>query len=418
MKIKTLFINLSLFLAAVLPSLSFAARPDAQSDTLAAQVRVTHDALQQVLAKMRNAPNEQAGGFSNPDFIAKAEEFNRRVEAAMVRFEATLKNTILKQASFYVDRLNAIQSSTAYSRDQKQALFQDQVNLALAILDGLSKKYAGAIYELYTLGLPQAEIEFRGKNGECDWERSADGLSQKSYGYMVAILPFDIKSADPRIGNRLAQGNVVQTYDLRDCYQFYRHFAKGRTRFYEVYFPDLGDLIFSDSVRKGCYSSSCIALYANHRLAYLNLIKNDIDKPIEFSVGGEKLWLRSLEFLSGNMKRYFDLRESDTANLPFDISEDEYRQALEQERNAQERERQAELHKQREFKLRDLRDTLLGASGLFSYKCPARVGEIKAELCQSELGCLTSVETDSLVSAIESAQLFRISERIHCLNSR
>ena len=125
-----------------------------QSDQLTAQINVTRDALNQVLTKMRNAPEAQTKLGSNPDFVAKANEFNKKVEVAMAKFEDRLQNTILSKAAVYIKHLSAIQNSSAYTNRQKEALLADQVKNVSTVFEELSKQYQDAILDLYNLDLP------------------------------------------------------------------------------------------------------------------------------------------------------------------------------------------------------------------------------------------------------------------------
>ncbi len=395
----TAFLILSL-----LATTSFAGSTTQQSDILAAQVNVTKDALNQMLNRLKDAPKSQLG--SNPDFVDQAEAFNKKIEAAMPKFEARLKE-ILAQATFYVDRLNAIKDSKAYTDEQKLALLQDQTNVAKVVFEDLSKQYQKEVTKLFDLGFDEISYQlipldlYRGScNHSPDYyvvnikspDKRIDGITTKAYG--------DVDYSD-------CDGNG----SLRDDFKIYD------PSYY--YVEKIRNIYFADQIRKGCYSASCLALTSNHRLAYLSLLSNDIDKNISFTVtlnyslsayvGSSREFTLTLEAprVSTNVRReYISLRQGESSDLPFEISEREYQEIKHKET--------------RQNTLGELKDALLNPPGNFwsNWQCPAKADELKAQLCTQTLGCLTSSEIETLTNAIKEASVFDKKARIACLNSR
>jgi hypothetical protein len=409
-------VQVILSLSALIPGLSMAADPQtpgSKSDSLATQVQVTHDALQQVLTKMRNAPSD-GDGFSNPDFIAKANAFNAKVETAMTEFEATLKDQVLKPASFYINRLNAIQNSKVYTDDQKAALLKDQVALANTVFNDLSKVYAQAIYKLYTLDLPQGEVQvnYDNANNRCYGEDAqTDSNYNDDQGNHIYYFSFNMKvtSADLGVTPQTMPGVLYVTQQqvnllYRSNSNCSRILPPAGNSLYETYIDGLRDAVFSKVVRTDCYSSSCLDLYSAHRISFIDLIRNDIDKPILFTIGNISLWIEPLYFGKLNLIRYLDLHQGDSKGLPFDISDADYRKA------------------QRSAKTDALKALLQTPSGegFFSswWNCPTDdVKKAKAAICSLEGGCLSAAEIADFTNSINgNDSLKNHQERIDCLN--
>jgi hypothetical protein len=377
-----------LLLALITINQGFAANVDTQGDVLSAQVQVTHDSLQQVLAKMRNAPMQTSGDFSNPDFVAKAQAFNAKVEEAMIQFEKELKDPILKQAAFYVDRLNAIQNSQVYSAEQKKAVLADQIRITKITFKGLSEKYAEAIYKLYTTDLESPAVRIN-----------------VNYCFDDDLI-LSWTSSDPKISDTSkARTNLrLESRERFDC----RDLAWKKTpiRFYEVYSEQLKPFAYPQPISAGCYSSSCLALSSNHRIAYINLVQHDIDKPIKFFIAGQEIAIDPLNLQTVFIKRYLTIPEEQTSDLPFDISEANYQKVKEAEKDLV----------ARASKTSELQKLLLGpTSGFFqNWECPAQVREIKTDLCHSVNGCLAEQEMSKMIQAINDSELYRKSNRIDC----
>ncbi len=409
---KHLIINIVLAVA-LFANIALGAETQQKGDFLASQISVTRDAIQQVLAKMRNAPEQQVG--SNPDFVAKANAFNADAERAMQKFEARLTE-ILKQATFYTDRLSAIKNSSAYSSSQKDALLRDQINVVKAVFTDLSAEYQKALLDLYTLDLNLPDIRL---------ELADNGFDKVACGSddYVKYVSVRLKSSDPRF-----QDKTVKAYDRHDvtsiekfCHDgslglsdYYRE--KYKLRAVHTYFiKELHNIVFNDVVRKDCLSSSCLALYSSHRLSYIELIRHDIDEPITLNAVNTSFQLEALRsgyssesvMDTGEWREYKSklnpefLRElvilnpGESAGMPFEVSE-------------------------REFRIEKLKTALLNPPGSFfsSWECPAKAAEIKAEICQSAGGCLSTQEINSLTDTIRDADVYSKSARVECLNQR
>lgn len=371
----------------------------AEGDALVAQIGVTHDAVEQVLAKMRNTPLDQ-NEFTHPDFIAKMSGFNEKVEKAMVEFEATLKNDILKKARFWMTRLENIQKSTSYSEDQKKLLIQDQYRQAQVGFLDLSRKYQAAIYKVLSLEFPEVEIQFK----SC----KRDSYDHRFFNAFVDVT-FPVENCSPFKGDaKFYYGNNEHDHYFKDC-EGIQEYVKDYAFLFAHDFSELRDPVFKLAVKKGCFSSSCVALFSEHMASYITLIVESLNRPISFSSPGGELNITQLQANFRYTINYVSLQDGDTIGLPFDISEPDYRLALQKEKE--------QLRKYKMLELATLLMTPVG--GWFSgWVCPKSVSEFKESLCKTEMGCLTDSETKELIQKIEGAEIHNKGSRVECLQGK
>lgn len=278
-----------------------------KTDALSAQLRVTSDSLQQVLAKMRNAPGIQEI-YAHPDFVAAANRFNALAEAAMIRFESTLKNDILSQIPEVLNRLESIKASPAYNADQRSALLVQQYKIAQNLMLDLEKKYRHAIYQLYTLDLPQIELDFVLK---CPYF--------ENYGDLYAKVTFADKSVD---------SPIMFPRDRKYCGSSGKSGSTSAAFPYEYFFSDIKNIIFSKSIKENCATQSCVSLFAIHRTAYLKEIQKEINKDLTFmTAAGRSLSLDAIrDNLAESIGQYFTSNVYDVENLPFAITPEKFQE--------------------------------------------------------------------------------------------
>lgn len=146
----------------VLVSLAATTMSNAWSDSaiettqeINAQTTITRGAIDNLLEKINNRQIDTQ--FNALDYHSQVQAYKNKVEAALVKFEATIAKDVLAKASFWMDQYNAIYKSKDYSPEQKGMLLaQRSVNIKNQFA-AISKDYQKAIKEVYTL-IPWAEI--------------------------------------------------------------------------------------------------------------------------------------------------------------------------------------------------------------------------------------------------------------------
>nr|HPI40094.1 hypothetical protein [Pseudobdellovibrionaceae bacterium] len=124
------------------------------SEQLLAQISVTQNAIQQVLAKLNNERLQRKNGkYSTPDFDAKAAEFNARAEMALIQFEKETSQ-IFEEANYYIQRLEEINNIKGYTESQKSSMIKEWTGVSQVSFNNLTVRYRRALYKLYLLDSP------------------------------------------------------------------------------------------------------------------------------------------------------------------------------------------------------------------------------------------------------------------------
>lgn len=368
-------------LVSVLASSSYAGKVEDQGKSINAQVEITRDTLQQVLAQMKNAPGTM-DTFSNPDFVEAAARVNARAERAMIKFEKTLKDDILPKVNFFINRLNSIKN--AYVGDQQTALLKDQTEGFEQEMINLSGKYKDAIYDLKTAIVP-AHIGYISGDAE----------------YSSYLGKLKVTFMDPSLGSyEFNRGDTVYK-ENRDFVS--KQISKGEASFRplsrNMYDNDasaeIKRIFFDPSIRNLCWTSSCVTLLSNHLKNYLSLIDMGINKNLvfEFGLTLQGLYTNERE-PSSFIKHLLSTTTNETKDLPFNISDDEFAQRK-NERIQQESSR-------RQDKIKQLHGVLNNKIFFGTWKCDVeKVKGIKSHLCNSYTGCISESESSEIISAIK-----------------
>ncbi|MCM2278582.1 MAG: hypothetical protein NDJ89_10960 [Oligoflexia bacterium] len=434
---KSLKLLLTLGLTTLIPLGAYAAptTPGEEGEALAGQVGVTRDALEQILTQMRNGSDPRNGAeFSNPDFLVKAEAFNRQAESAMVEFEAEVK-PILKEANFYASRLDKILKSKNYTPEQKQALYSSQHESAKIAFEGLTARYREALRRLYLAGFSDTRLELVADS--CTEEQILTGEYSGRYSAFVQlrvrseVAVLNGRTLKPRVYYYSYSDPVGKFFDvcqkqlisgsavMRDGLNIAELDKLTSTLFPEsglvsLLRDELRKLFTDELIVKGCYTSSCVFLYSAHRKSFVELVEATLDKgiPIHSAPGRYADLQLSGGALNTHQPRYLvSVRTEEASHLPFEISEEEYRE--------KEAERQRAEAERRQALLQEL-DSLLtaGSRSWFStWQCSDRVAEIKASLCQAAGACLSDSERDALLRSIDGAKVKSKPERVACVQT-
>ena len=384
-------------------ALCFAESPADQGDQLAAQVAVTQNAIQQILIKLKNNSVADSDGFSHPDFIAKSKIFNEKINVAMSKFEQTMENVILKQANFWVVRLNAIQKSETYTSGQKKALINDQFEQAKVIFADLSKKYSDAIYTLYTsTALPRIDITGCRSGQQHHWVQwhpetfIFNDLYSRGVEYTDHYLK--IKSDDLEIKSKEL---FIPASEI-DCNDQNKNFYQ----FKSSYFEGFRKTIFDKEVTEGCFTSSCIDLASNQLTSYVTLIRSSLDQSIQlFDKNPENhyyhpndlLLLSPFDLNTDEAKTYISVRPGDGKSLPFDISTSSYRQEM----------------------TASILKVILDSNIDYKEGCSTDYQELRNLVCHSDQGCLNDGEKSNIETQIQNSKLSKKSKasRMACLQN-
>ena len=387
-----------------------ASPPQAEGETLAAQVSVTRDLLNRVLVQLQNNSHNVGEGQAHPDFIAKSREFNARVEKVMQEFETKLANGPLKLAAVWVDRIKGVSSSHAYTQEQKSALTRDLYSQAQKHFEVLSVEYQNLLRDLYALVLPKASMELVGVSLD---RPLCNGIQLDRIGWYGAdIAPrctreiqarYRLTSQDPVLlgiqtefvlGYEGLRANNLLQYSVGSykTEQEVREIAVQLNQLYKLeakWVPQLGSAIYERVIQPGCFSTTCMPLFASQLLSYISLVKSTLDKDIAFPVGGVgTLLLGKLDFPS-KQEDFLSTERALQLGLPFEIREGEYRAAI----------------------TKQLKDLLVSRDQDYpNAGCTTATAYLGRVTCFSEQKCLNESERSMISSAIEGSNLGR-SER-------
>lgn len=386
-----------------------------QSQVLAAQVNVTRDALQQVLAKLKSTGDHLDDGMAHADFLAKSRIFSDRVNAAMTTFENTMSTRILKLASVWVDRMQKIEASPAYSAEQKRMVLRDQYAQAKVQFEELSVEYQRALAELYSAALPRLSFTYQ------DMDRStsfcgSEGPARRIFDTIIGSNGF-----------RRCTDEIELRFDMAimggygdEAYQFERQVLKmseftddmkrlpdkgwlylsafdddevntvaRRMHPYTTepkYFPELAKRIMDRSIAFGCHSASCIPLYASQLTSFISLVRSTLDKTISFPTSQGNLELKGIDKDTQPLLAYLNTDQGIVRNLAFEISDAENRAAT----------------------IGELATVVLDKDADFE-RCPSSATRLTELLCRAEevpgRGCLSTVEKSDLASQIDKLRI-------------
>lgn len=377
-----------------------------QSQELAAQVNVTRDALQQVLAKLKSTGEHLDDGMAHADFLAKSRVFGDRVNAAMTAFESTMSTRILKMAAVWVDRIQKIQASPAYSAEQKAEVLRNQYAQAQAQFEELTPEYQRAIAELYLAALPRVSLTYLGMDRST---RFCDDINVIGKVYMFAMGRDSFKRCTTEIELRVDLAIVggygdeavsfgEKTLKMRDFpVELRRGYALDglddsavveiaqRLHPYAMdasFFPELAKRIQDQQIAFGCYSASCVPLYASQISSFISLIRSTLDKDIVFHTSMGKLTLKGIGRETKHLISYLRTDQKVINHLPFEISDAENRAAT----------------------IGSLAAAVLDTNVDFE-TCPMPTTRLTELLCRADAvpgqGCLSTVEKADLASQID-----------------
>lgn len=421
---KNQFLTVAGLLAIAATSSSYAATgPTAdQGEALSAQVQVTRDALQQVMAKLRASGEQLDDGMAHPDFLAKSRIFGDRVNQAMATFETTMHEQVLKPASVWVERMKKIQASPAYTYDQKVTILKDQYTQAQSQFADLSKLYQYALGQLYRTVMPSLNFKYLGANvstkfcsdanvfkkvfnaiawGDNTFKRCTteiefrfrlsveekNGYEAADFGEVVLksadLAPSMLRFKDPARNRRYSDPSIWELGD-EDAD------ATGESIHpYDVdpkYFPQLSKWIYERHLSFGCYSGSCLPLYGSQLTSFISLVRSTLDKNITFATSEGKLTLTAI---NGDTKHVLGYLRTDLGvvrSLPFEISDADNRAAT----------------------IAQLTSVVLDTNVDFD-RCPSDTKKLTELLCRAEevpgRGCLSTAEKSDLASQIEKLSI-------------
>ena len=404
---KTKLIGIALLIAS--PAAWSAEEPKNEGELIAAQVSVTRDSLNQVLKKMEMAGEEvKASGMSHPDFIAKTKAFNVEVEAAMLKFEARLAEEILKPASLWADRMRAVGRSQAYSAPQKEALLNDLQAQAKEAFKPIQAAYESALWDLLYVGLPKLVL----KSTKIDLQ--TETCNSRDYSINISFkrcpkameISAQVVSRDPRIGMEPFSPETI-TWDNRSSLS--RYFEKGESAVREQFdgekiyvykadtYSSVTQAIYERFLKRGCYSSACVSLFAGHLGSYLSLVHSSLNKELQFKVPTGTLTLAPTYFNPTAALSFFNTAPLAKSNLRFDLPDNQYRPSV----------------------TADVSAVFLDRTLDFRGGCPSAVSQPLAILCHSTEGCLNESERSEIVARIQGANLrdSQKTARIACLGT-
>ncbi len=401
----TLFIGLS--------QIAFAGEVSKQTETIAAQIRVTHNSLQQVLAKMRNTPTESSQ-FTHPDFVFAAKLFNARAERAMIHFEDSLK-TIINHIDFYEKRIEAIRKSSNYSVSQRDEIIRNQLSVLKVEFEKYSRDYQDALIKLITLDLPQVEFYAEITQTECR-------ANYEQWKFIVDFPIANVKLKAKHTHSILTRFCVPE----KTNYVFPIDTYLTNTNILGTTVSDgIRSTVVNHSLLRPCLTSGCASLMSELRKNYVALINSALFTDMSFSSysldsnpgipsgnygrdGAEKT------LFPETLRAHFSLEPEDTRGLPFDVSEGDFVKIQNQRINSDKSGRTNAIE--------DIQDYLLSKSlwNFGDWECRTKDIQRKhAWLCEKTfIGCLNPDEADTIVQAIktEYPNLKEYERRIKCLN--
>jgi hypothetical protein len=388
---------------------------------VATQIRVTHDSLQQVLAKMRNTPVDSKQ-FSHPDFIWAAQKFNEKAEAAMVEFENVLKNDVLSKVDFFIKRLDAIRNSTAYSSSQKDEIYRNQLSITRMELTKYESIYQNAILRLYSTGLPEVRGTVEGRGDLCSYSHNL---------FFHIDFPYLNVSMNEKV-NAILLRETCEREDEVKKFPIESYFYDSRYLSSELN-QKLMETIVSNSVLRFCWSATCASLLSDLRKNFVKLVANDLHKDIRFGlmdpndkhieIGLLVHPRRSTDDQSDpfiysydTLIKRFDVSINHTIPLPFDISESDFARA--------QKERIESENKMRQERMSEIKSALTTKPfwGLADWECKAEdIRKGKGWLCENTyLECMTKEEKAEIVKAVENefSDASDRTARMKCLEER
>ncbi|HPI40093.1 MAG TPA: hypothetical protein PLJ21_04770 [Pseudobdellovibrionaceae bacterium] len=382
---------------------------------LEAQISVTQNVISQIIVNLQNAVTERKSNLSSPDYIMKATVFNEKVESALLEYEKVFA-TILAEANLEIQKIWELKTDPNYSYSQRKALIEERMKTAKQIMIYLSNKRDIALQKLYLLDTPSIAIE--NIPDECF-------VSTYNYDYIVwsKVKVFingqqiwsDKKPAVSLGYLRIASQGELDFHECKarqevsdsDMLTKIIYFFDSQNRQIDSLDSLLIPLLFEKTIKKECYTSSCVALYSDLRSSFFNMIKKQLDKSINLYTDFE--YNLTLEKSSGSYGAYnqfyqaFEFNKNVKLDLPFQISEEDFRR----------------VHSY--SKRQEIIDNILGqlvtpTKGFWhSWSCPSEISNLKKELCQGFGGCLTTDEENVLVQKIKNAELGKTSDRLDCL---
>jgi len=392
------------------------------SADLNAQIGVTHDEVQQMISKLENHSSGVVDPAANADYIAKAKTFDAKVEKAMIQFEATMKDDVLQRANLWLNRINGIQNSQDFDdlqkSQQKSKLINQQVNLAQKDFQEISVDYARAIQNVYEALLPKVVLtRSSGSTGEYHYYQYR--LDSPEFGSSLIDVEASNVQWDEKheykdnfnTGQNIVHWNATgyfrnnRVYDKK-VFDYQNYWAPPQ-------FPDLSqppyfwnygsDLLpevqkelFSKIIVKGCFSNSCLTLFSDHIQSFLDLVKGTIDKVLPLTAAGNSFTLTPFNLTEDRTRKYFDVSDDNAAQLPYEISAQDYRQKV----------------------IKELSAVLTDSKLNFKNGCPTDVVFWKDVLCHSDSGCINASETATFSVEIENSAVKKSSKpaRVSCLS--
>ncbi|HPI40092.1 MAG TPA: hypothetical protein PLJ21_04765 [Pseudobdellovibrionaceae bacterium] len=399
-----------------------------KNQPMSAQVEVTKNAIRQMLAGFQLKKQSLIkDSYSNPDFVVKANQFNKKVELALIDFE---KNTrlIFEKVQNKINFLNEIKNSTAYTDNQKKAILNEQLSLAYISFRQWYYEYFSEIIKLFTLDMPKIQAQ----NSFCSNGKFHRGSYSGRIDVISEISGKVLKSSDSMLPN------IYFTDDSSE--QAFCNKSFGKNYYYILAFEsyrvneDWVESVFNELSMQGCYSSNCVVLYNELRSSYVEAIGSQIYAPISFGKIPNYIDILKSESdfnfeanssLQWSLSQLLKPIRGATRDLPFEITQEEYEMKLEEERIQkeklqQEEEQNKQLLEVRKQNIQSLNRLLLTPpSGFLKlWSCPRKeVRSIKTKICQSK-GCLTPSEISQIIKTITELNPFRKQERIECLETK
>ncbi|MFK8137223.1 MAG: hypothetical protein AB8E15_02580 [Bdellovibrionales bacterium] len=300
--LKNYVIGALLFLS--LPIHSFATNSISNAtQVLGAQLDVTKDKINNLITQLEN--RQETSGFKVNDYYRVAPVLQRDAELALEEFEFALENKIMPRLKFWMERYNSIFESSGLTKTQIDAVSSSQYQLLLAQVELISKIYQDEIFKIYQ-AMGNFIFDYWIKRYSYEQIRKDKGLKRKFKNLVgkndsvLIFTPMRLQSGlgqidaigDSVIRSKRFYSNLKPRFITDLSPSSTEHYLKNK--FPESFYKDFNNEIF-DKISLSCESQLCVGLRAADLAFFIDMVRQNIDRPIHFSIrGGRGISLQPL----------------------------------------------------------------------------------------------------------------------------